>query len=157
MYNFDLIYIIYMLLPPSLRNPKLVYFIASLLTPVQTLYEDFIKRRNELYYYLSSTGQVIYLERLLAYEFGGHDIKITDGLPDSGSYIGHYPLSNMIIAHYSNESADIYHYSATVMDDFIVQVPAMLYDDMKKTDFDRMKAIVEKYKLINKTYKIVKV
>lgn len=157
MYNLDLIYNIYMILPPLLRNPVLVYFIAALLEPVRTLHESFMNMHDEIIYNHKFTGQVIYMERLLSLEFGDYTITIVDGQPDSGSFIGHYPVSNMVLAHYDDSSAEVYHYNAALMVDFIVQVPAMLYDDMSAADFDRMEAIIEKYKLINKTYEIQKI
>lgn len=157
MYNFDLIYIIYMLLPPLLRNPVLVYFIASLLEPVRTLHEQFASLQSNLHYYQSSTGQVIYLRHMLRDQFGGNEISIVDGTPDEGAYLGHYPVSDAKLAHYGSESSYLRHINDSITVDFIVRVPAVIYDDLSDAEFDRMNAIIERYKLIDRIYKIDRV
>lgn len=160
-YALDILYNIYMLLPPVLRKPSLFYFIVALLSPVKSLHEQFLDLRTDANYWQKFTGQILFIEYLLKEQFNGYTITIGEGVSTSSSYIGHIPYSNFAIASLSVGSTIISHIGfddeLQVANDFTVNVPAQLFDSMTQTDFDKMRAIVDRYKLFGKKYEIIRV
>lgn len=159
-YALDILYNIYMLLPPVLRRPRLTYYIASLLSPVESLHAQFIALRTDANFWHKFTGQIIFLEYLLKEHFSGYTITIGEGVSTSSSYIGHLPYSDFTIASLADNSTYISHLGfdeeLQVSNDFTVNVPAQLFDSMTQQDFNKMRAIVDKYRLFGKQYEIIR-
>lgn len=176
MYNIDFRNIASLLLPPFLRKVKTKDWLFSLLKPLIDIYELFIAFRLLTIQKLSFTGQVIYLEKLLndKYDEDDRGIFISEGTDMEYVYVGNVTENQPVFignkAEYTLDDNDVYVdiYDASnaiyignkaefyVQDDFIVNVPQAIYDELVSGHIlDGMKALINLYKLAGKNYTII--
>jgi len=160
MYNIDFKIFIQILIPNLIRKTKLIALLTVLFYPFVLIFDKFKAFREFALLQINCTGQVIYLERLLNIIFGDgiNDITITDG-----SFTIPFFLANKnegYIPIYVNNRGELFdtiyfrnkvEYNEDV--DFIVNIPATLYNYLLQNNLlDRLKAIVERYKIAGKTF-----
>jgi hypothetical protein len=157
MYNIDFKKIIVWLLPTFLRKPKQIAWLIALLNGVKWLYSNFIDWKSKQEFNLQINGQVVYLEKLLKAEYltTTEHIRITDGNRVSRAFI--FPklddkpiwLGTQII--YTKEF-----YSEEYVS-FYVDVPAGLFNELTEDELRKMYALVDKYKVAGRIFKIRRV
>lgn len=165
MFNFDFQYVIECLLPPFLRKPKLIAWLMVLVSPIQTLWNEFSAYRLSILDQVSFNSQIIYLEKLLNDRYNIAMVQlifITDVANVEYQYLANkaegYPplyLKNKAEAgdtlYIGNKSEYFGQY------DFIVNVPLAIYTDLltnNSAGLNNMKALINFYKLAGKRYLI---
>lgn len=155
--SFDIDEFVLQYIPPFLRKAKLVAFLRSLVAPlvsfrytlVTAIYPDLERRARY-------SSQVIVFEKLLNYEFQylNHEITI-DSDPDTDHVYTHGVIeNNPLYLSNSSENSPVYlknHPEYQSPWDFTVRVPQHLFN----TELPRLKAIINKYKLIGTNYRII--
>lgn len=160
-YKFDVKQFAAQLLPVKLRGPKLQALVRSLVSPVEYVNAAFVNFKKEQEYELTITGQVCYLQKMLNDFFDYSDRRIlVEDVPVSDQYALYLksegPEKGLVT--YLNGEADP-EYTFILSDElggeggyFLVKVPAGLVYDV-----ERMKALLNKYKLPTTAYNIVEV
>ena len=155
--NIDFRRLAFRLLPPSKRLDWIVVWLEVLLWPLQSLNNLFVNYANDLTYFESFTGQVIYLEHILndLFDPTNRGIYIEDNIPVQPLYLYNHAENqeDTFVYNKSEGAAPLYLYNQAQIDadfDFIVIVPP----NVIVTDEDYMRAIINRYKLASKRYKI---
>lgn len=153
---FDIDYgkLIVQLKPVRLRKAKIKAFTKVLVSPIVVLYNDFKSFRLEVLYELNHNGQICRLEGMLNDKFDNSLRRI---------YIVDAPIVLPLFIHRRAEAKPVYlrrrseatpkyirrNAELTKGGAFIVKVPVSLVFDTSM-----MKALIDKYKLAGKAYKI---
>lgn len=160
-FRTDILKLALMLIPPRLRLLDLVAMVKAMAAPLAAEKADFDKYREDTQYWLGITPQVCYLEKALNDHFDSVQRRIaienTAGLDvqlihkdeaDKPIMLNTDAADNPNIIH--DESA-----YATAGVDFNVKVPLLNY--YTSSQIFHMRAILDKYKLPDKQYKILHV
>ena len=142
-----------LLTPTFLRKQLTTAFINTALRPLKTIYDNWLKARNETLYKLAHNGQVCYLKKALNDRFDLELRRIYIG--NGNSYLRKYIYTN---AEQKPEYlGKMFLYSRTDYSDtgvdFIVFVPTSIVDSQK---FE-LEAFINFYKEGVKRYKIVRI
>lgn len=162
-FNFNILTLIIHLLPISLAKQNTFVFLKVLTKPVNDLYLNLVAYRQQLLYYVSFTGQVIYLEKLLNDRFTdpvNPDIYISDEAYIETAY--QYNSAEGLIGSYDYtiaEAQNNYFYTLAEgnRNNFIINIPAATYATLTANSnklLNQLKALVEKYKNTGAIYKI---
>lgn len=149
------------LLPVRLRTTLIKAWVKCLVRPVETLYDKFMVSRAADLYRLSHNGQVCYLEAALNDMFDDLErrIFITDGPYIDPLYIYQVPEEKPLIIGIDDEiGSESYapRWLFTTPETteytwaFFVNVP-----DGLSFDPDKMRALIDRDKLVGKTYNII--
>lgn len=145
------------MLPMDLRKPKMVAWVNSLLKPVANLHTKFINDRRKTVYKIDHTSQVFSLEKVLndAFDQQERRIYIVDGVYRSALYF-YNPEENAPIHFYNpEENKNQYFYNPEELQnldvDFVVVLPKS-FDTGKEL---RIRALVDFYRLPDKTYEFI--
>lgn len=148
MFDIDYNKLISDLLPWFHRRPVLLAWLKVLVSPVVSLYNDFIQFRETNVFSASLTGQVISLEFMLNKVFYGdgtlRHIYISDGERLLPPYVFNKEENKVLFLFNSNETHDpvyMYRIGETTGYDFIVWVPTSLVFDAAY-----MRGLIEKHK-----------
>jgi hypothetical protein len=154
---FDIAEFVLQYLPPNLRKAKLVSFIRAILTPLisfrQTLvtivYPDLEQRARY-------NSQVIVFEKVLNREFLYLNSEITiDSDPDTDHvYTYRANEAHPVFLSNATEGKPVYlknHPEYQSPWDFTVRVPLSLFN----TKLPKLKATINKYKLVGTNYRII--
>lgn len=145
-------------LTPSALLYKVRFFciLKSFIAPIVLLYNDFIAYRNISLKRLQFTGQVIYLEKLLNDTYDSTAIYIEDIADINYLYIANkdegYPLylsnlsENNTAVYIANKSEYVTDYH------FKVKIPLTLYNSLGATGLDKMKALINNYRIAGKKF-----
>jgi hypothetical protein len=151
--------LVVLLLPTFLRKDLILAMLQAMVAPVVTLYDQFMRNRSGNLYRLKANGQVCYLRRTLndAFPDAGGNIRIYDG-----EVIGEWLYA-------WDENYNSYNYYLPVTDEgvmlwdreaivasknyFNVAVPAALKNN--PDNITQLKAIINTYKLLSKSYNII--
>lgn len=143
-------------LPTALRKTKVVQFVLALYEPIKDSYNGFVQFMDEQLYDARINGQVIKLERVLNDTFDPIDrrIYITDGLYyDAPTFYEEW--KNMPVIFYAEgDTRNPVFWTTDVLNNrvsvnFYVNVPAAIFFDSA-----RMRALVNKYKILGRTFEI---
>ncbi|MDR2806268.1 MAG: hypothetical protein LBB85_11670 [Dysgonamonadaceae bacterium] len=158
-FEVDIRRLVVLLLPTMLRKEFSMLMLWSMTAPVVTLYDSFMRNRSGNLYRLKANGQVCYLRRTLndAFPAANGKIKIYDG-GVTGEWLYAW-----------DEGYNSYNYYLLVPDDgvmlwdgpsilsgknhFVVVVPALLREN--PDNITQLRAIVNSYKLLSKSYSII--
>lgn len=154
---FDIDYnkFIVQLKPAKLRKKKVKAFAKVLVSPIVLLYNRFLSFRASTLYELNHNGQVCRLEGLLNDQFDNSPrrIYIEDAPIILPLYIYRRAEAKPRYLRRRSEAMPKYIRRSTELSkggSFIVKVPVSLVFDLSM-----MKALIDKYKLAGKTYKII--
>lgn len=164
-FNIDYDTLVWQAIPVRLRQPVNYAWLRALTTPVKWLYSVFTGNRADNLYALAHNGQVCFLEAVLNDSFDPilRGIYITDpayydplflylDVEDKTVFIDlASEIGSGIIA--PPDPVPLYTESETYLFaglTFIVNIPASVLFDM-----DRLKAVVDKYRLPGRTYSVV--
>ena len=149
-YKVDYKTLVILLKPSFLRKPFLLAYLNCLVKPLSDVYDEWSSFRNDNIFKLNHNGQVCYLRKALNDECdpGERRIIIEEGNKYPRQYLYTQPenkpryMGTMIL--YLNSD-----YADTGVD-FIVRAPKSVMNE----SMERLKAMVEFYKLGGKRYKI---
>lgn len=143
----------------KIRREKMTAWVEALLSPLQSLHDQFVLWHTKIRYDLSFTGQQVYLEHLLndVYDDNSRRIYIDD---PSGTVIFSNFIFNKIEAQpakyiYNKSEAQpssfVYNKSEASVstDDFIVYVPSTIFTNPVEI---AMKQLIDKYRAAGKKY-----
>jgi hypothetical protein len=143
-------------LPPFLRQRKMFLFLRSLLAPLQTFRNNLVNNYHPLIERKARyNSQVIVFEKLLNDTFNtGTDIFINAAARIERFYFANEAENQP--KYFANESEDQPQYIGDAKEysplyDFTVNVPQLVYT----ASYGRIKATIEKYKLVGVNYNIV--
>lgn len=144
-----------LLLPTFLRKKRMIAWLCVLTHPISTLYSDWLKNRRNNLYIVEHNSQVCYLRKVLNDEFDRalRRIIITDGLNLDAFYIYTEGEGKPQWLHTESENNPIYLHPSSAYAgavDFYVVVPSDLIFDENK-----MRALIDFYRLASKRYEIV--
>jgi hypothetical protein len=139
-------------LPTFLRKPLILAFVLPIYKCLNGIYIVFKKYVSAKTYDLEVTPQVWSLEKMLNDRFcnGKHHINITEAEPKPVPFFYRVPDSKD--EHFFDTTAQIHFFEIASIgydDTFIVNVPSE-YEPHE----DEIKALLNKYKLVSKTFKI---
>lgn len=148
MFNINFSKLVSNLLPWFHRKPNFLKWLAALITPVVSLYNNFMLYLDAQIFSASITGQVISLEFMLNKVFYGdgtlRHIYISDGERLLPPYVFNKAENKVLFLYNGNETHDpvfIYRIGETTGYDFIVWVPsALVFDEAY------LRGLVEKHK-----------
>lgn len=153
---FDIDYnkLIVQLKPARLRKKRVKAFAKAMVSPVVVLYNDFLSFRSAVLYELNHNGQVCSMEGLLNDQFDDslRRIYITDAPIILPLYLHRRAEAKPAYLRRRSEGIPKYVRRSTELTkggSFIVKVPVALTFDL-----NMMKALIDKYKLAGKAYKI---
>lgn len=157
MIQFDFDEVIEFNLPIHLRQFKILAYLKFISTPFKRLLNEFYEFTNKVKYEVSFNGQVIYLEHILNDTFDNvnRGIYITDADQEDQVFLFNQAEQNekTYLYNISESGPETYLYNQSESlswPNFIVNVPSgVTYDE------NQMKALINKYKLAGKKYKIV--
>lgn len=143
-----------LLLPTTLRKPRLMAYISALLSPLATLHYSWSQFRTANLYKIEHTGQVCYMRKALNDAFdvdarriyidgtGGDAMKTFIYTPGEAQtkYLGKLWLRNSL--EFADTGAD-----------FLVYVPATIAQSL---NFE-LRAIIDFYKVASKRYLIIEI
>ena len=137
-----------LLLPTFLRRPLIAAVAYASVIPVQYLYVRFIRWKQDTDYRLNNNGQVCYLRAVLNDMF--------DPVDNIGFITVHHRDENLEKLLPRRESGRVLivnrrGFSGVSAYDFWVNVPLALYGEV---DTDRIRAVVNQYKLASKRFSI---
>jgi len=154
--NFDKL--ILTLLPTFLRRSMVFALCRAMCAPVVSLYARFSASREGHIYTLIHNGQVCYLRAALNEAFHTTGFEIVDYDDNRGEW--HFAKTEGMADHLyavdeglkdpENNPIPVLADEARLnlaMNCFIVQVPGMIY----ATQLDKVKAVVDKYRILSKT------
>jgi len=156
-YKVDYKRLVILLLPSFLRKPVIIGYIQSLISPIESLYDDWsVFRSDSLYsgnlYKVQHTGQICYLRKALNDRFDSilRRITIGDGNRFKRKYLFTIPENRpeylgTLFLHQNSDYAD-------TGVDFIVWVPTQIINQQPY----ELKAVIDFYKAGGKRYKIEK-
>lgn len=152
-----------MLLPMLLRQPRQVAWIRSLFKPLETLHTRFINYRRVTNYKLDHNAQVFSMENVLndSFDVQLRRIYIVDGIYLDNVYF-YNPEENFPVHFYNsteNEDHPIFYDESELQQlnvDFVVVLPLELQGNFSEDSPQmlRLKALIDFYRLPDKTYQI---
>ncbi len=150
-YKVDIKKLGILMLPTFLRRPIVIACIKVVVYPIEKIYDDWSRLRNENLYTLQHTGQICYLRKVLNDKLDPtkRRIYIGDGNKFRRQYI-YTPVENKprylgkIILHQSIDYAD-------TGADFIVYAPK----EITNNEIHQLRALIELFKLGGKRYRII--
>lgn len=156
MFNIDFSKLILWNIPALLRQTVLFAWLKLLCSPVVQLYDEFMAKRAADLYTLSHDSRVFSIEAVLNDSFDNTErrIYITDGFTKSRLYLYTRTEDKPL---YLNPSIPLYNrgdYADTGID-FIVWVPTQVA--LTAQDLIQLNALVLKYKLASKRFKVYRI
>lgn len=160
-YTLDVKKLALQLLPVKLRQPRLIALLNALISPIENLYARFINYKKSIEYELTITGQVCYLQKLMNdfFDYSNRRIVIEDVdiNEQPALYLKTEGLDKGLITFKEGEASADYFFptqqEATGEGGyFVVKVPAGLIYNV-----DKMKALLNKYKLPTTAFNIIEV
>lgn len=149
-YNIDFNKLAVLMIPSFLRKPILAAYLQSLLVPLETLHAEWLQKRSDDWYALNHTGQVYSLRNVLndKLDEGSRRISISDGNAYPRKYIYTTPENKPVFLGklFINQNSEFLNTGF----DFIVHAPQEIID----TKINELNALIIKYKLASKRYKI---
>jgi hypothetical protein len=160
MINIDYNILIKNILPISLRKAKLEAFIKCLIAPLKFLYLNYKDYRISVNKRVEYTGQVIYLEKLLRDSYNEQGISIIDNSNIEYSYLANKLESNKRAVIYNKLENETKYYlknmdELTTQIHFLVEIPITLYNNLGMTGRNKMRALIDMYRLAGKKYLII--
>lgn len=158
MFNIAFTYLINILLAPMLRQERQLSWLMLIVSYLETIYDEYIVFRNNKIFDINFNGQLMYIEKKLQLEFNCDGIYIDDGviLPINymwNIYENQVPLYIYNVAEPNYEDLFLYNGGEYVEEaDFIVYVPSIC--NLASVQLQRLRNIVEYYKILEKNYKI---
>jgi len=158
-YNFNINWVKFAIdqMEVAIRKLPLVQYIVALLRGIAALHRDFIYFRAVTLYEAEINGQVIKLERILndMFDEEARRIYITDGDVYVAPVFYEEYKNNPVVFPEEGDSAVPIFYSIEAADDvvsfnFYVHIPEEVYVENL-----RIKAIVNRYKVMGRTYQLV--
>lgn len=147
MWFFSLFKSIILLIPPPLRKTRFLAWVKVSLSYLYMLSESLKIYRYFLHRDITTTPQVIYIERLLNTRFGRNDIFISEGY-ELGPWIWNIlPPVGEFDFYLDQHDSYVFNSNDAVTISFIVNIPSILYIYAKN-----IAAIVQKYKLPGKSF-----
>jgi hypothetical protein len=144
-------------LPIDLRKIKIFSYLLSLMQPIVRLHADFKQFRKEQLYEAMINGQVIKLERVLNDTFDPIDrrIYITDGdTYEPPVFYEEYKNQPVIFYEEGNPDNPVFYSDSTsgnvISFNFYVHVPESVF-----TEYNRIRATVNKYRARGRTFEII--
>lgn len=151
------------LLPTSLRGAKMISWLNALFSPVKTLHSQFLIFKSETIYKIEHTPQVYSIEKVLNDEFDP-DLKrifIEDGEYFEQLYVFSPQEQQPIYVFEQSENQPVYVYAqndpeATSVD-FNVVLPLTFQNAfaVDTNERNKLEALINFYRLPDKTYKII--
>lgn len=145
-------------LPTFLRRSVVFAFCRAMCAPIVSLYNRFAESRNGHIYTLTHNGQVCYLRAALNEAFHTTGFEIVDYDDNRGEW--HFAKTEGMTGQTYAVDEDLKdpenHPIPLLADEarlnlamncFIVQVPGVIY----ATQLDKVKAVVDKYRILSKT------
>ena len=149
------------LLPVRRRMPKIIALLTALLSPVLYLYNIFITVKNNVFYRVSHTGQVIVMTAALNDVFDPVDrtIYITDGPLESPVYLYMRNEDKPVYLYARSENKPVYLYTRAEIYafgyQFIVHVPSDV-ESLPGYSLAWLRSVVDEYRLPSKgNYNVV--
>lgn len=139
----------------KLRGEKMVAWVESMLTPLQSLHDQFSVWAYDLRYDLSFSGQQIYLEHLLNDVFDASERRIYIDDPLGTIQLSEYIFNKVEsqpdkILYNKSEGKKLIIYNRSEInvstDDFVIHVPSTVFNQIS------MSRIVDKYRQAGKIY-----
>lgn len=149
-YKVDINRLVLLLLPTFLRKQVMAQFIYSMVSPIKTIYNDWLAMRTSNLYILEHNGQVCYLRKVLndAFDPELRRIEIADGNEFKRDYI--YTMAEQkprfIGKFYIRSRLD---YEGTGVD-FIVKAPLQII----QVQIYELEALINYYREGVKRYKV---
>ncbi len=155
------------LVPTFLRKTGILSLLFALTAPIKNIYREFIDHKNNTQYYLEHNSQVCYLRKVLNDHFDDEKRRIL--VLDKNTietYLYIYTPNEQIVSYLytKEENKPLYVYTHSEFFlysdvDFVICIPSDVYKRevtvTKRGDsFFEIEAIVNRYKLVSKTYKI---
>lgn len=157
-YNINFKRFALLMLPTPLRKPLLAGFSYAAASALNSLNVRFKSFRDESTYRLTHNGQVCHLRAVLNdyYDFSRRRITITEEKTDADDgliYMRGINENNPAVVRERNESSTVERrgYGGVSGYDFEVNIPSELADSI---DENRLKAVINTYKLASKRYDI---
>lgn len=157
-YDIDYTRLVRLLLPTLLRKELYIIMLNSMVSGVRSIYSHFLFFRDENLYRLSITPQVFSLEKLLNDRFDADKrrIYITDGEFYKSKYLYTQKEDQPLFVRTTAENKPLFINKETETGskgvDFLVYVPlSLIYDDKV------FRGLLDAYKLVSKTYEIIKI
>lgn len=150
--NFDRLLL--WILAPYARKKVWILWLTALITPIKSLYVEFVAYSNFANYKLRGTGQVCSLQRVLNDRFDPtlRRIRIEDGSRFTRQYIfTRAEVKPVYLGTMYIHDRDDYEDSGV---DFTVLLPSDVYAALNTNTLNEMKANINFYKLDGKRYKI---
>lgn len=159
-YRVDFKRLSLMLLPVGMRRPRFAAVAKAIVMPLSALHISFMNFRADSIYRLTHNGQVCHLEAVLNDMFDPTSRRIMIDDPETGDQrnVTFYTRDQnraIVFPNRSNGSAVIFNrrgFGGINDIDFLVKVPSKLADSL---DTDRMRTIINMYKLASKRYSII--
>lgn len=156
LYNINWARLVVWLLPDDWRKMKNVRYLLALIEPVRQSYADFLQFRKQQLYEAEINGQVVKLERVLNDTFDPVDrrIFITDGEYFTPP-VFYEEYKNMPVVFNAEGDVDnpvfwsVENIDNRVAFNFYVHIPAAVWFDRL-----RVRATVNKYKILGRTFEI---
>ncbi len=154
MFNIDINTIIRQILPPFKRSQSILEYLRAAVHPLIELHQNFLEQRQKTLEYLAYNSQVIYLERLLNQVFnnGNTGIYISDAVQFDYWFLYNNAEQHPQYLYNTSENQPVFLYNEQEFDtnyDFIVWVPTAV-----TFNINRMRALINRYKLAGKRYDI---
>lgn len=150
--------LIVLLLPTFLRQATITAFLRAMTIPIEYLYNQFLANRNSNLYRLKMNGQVCYLRRVLndAFPEAGGLIRIEDG-EEVGAWLFLWDEEFDPYLYYTDiPDAGVFVWDESAIlasaNNFKVSVPAVVFSVNNDA---RLRALLNEYKLISKSYTII--
>lgn len=143
------------LTPLHKRNSRLVLWFEVIMYPIKKVHSEFHQLYTEKKAELEYNCQIVYLQRLLNLKFNnGQEGIIVKNTGEAGmDYLDYSGRQKPYFIKYSGAGSQYLNYASNSYTevDFIVMIPKTL-----NIDISMLKAVVNKYKLASKTFKILK-
>jgi len=156
MFDFNVYKFVLWLIPVYLRKAAHWAWLKSLHAPVAWLHTRFDINRKANIYKLGITPQVVYMEKALndRFDLTLRRIVIIDVAYATPIFFYQEAENNDVYLYQEIEGNDVYIYQPGEYEDqgfdFVVQYPAILA--LTASELNEMKAMVNFYKMVSKTY-----
>lgn len=154
-YKIDYYKLVRWLVPPFLMQKKLLALLKALLTPVPQLYARFTEQRAKNIYTLAHGTQVVYMQKVLNERFDPSNkrIRIADGKLYNQVYI--YATEAGLPLFLEREEPTWLFSSAKYKEGHFDFIVVLNNAKVSETELFELRALVDKYKLAGKRYKII--
>jgi len=159
MFSIDYNLLVKNLLPVMLRKSKIEALLRSLISPVKLLYLNYNEYRSKVNKRVEYTGQVIYLEKLLRDRYNEQGISIIDISNLDYNYLLNKSESSKRIVLYNKLEDETKYYiknssEFVTQNHFIVKIPSTLYINLGVGGLNKMKGLIDIYRITGKKYLI---